>query len=875
MRKTTYAFVVKIIHWWEANVLRHPWTLLLLVLVTCAAVGKYTADNLTMNTNTADSISTSVPFQQNRIKLETAFPQDVSTVLLLVEGKSPELTGEAVKRIGAELRQRTDVIKSVYIPDEGDFFARNGMLYVSVPELENLSKQLANAQPFIGRLTQDNSLRGLLDIVGQALNAKEDDLAIDMNPLLGKIREAIQAVQTGQPYQLSWQQLMLDQKDGLGLTKRFIIITPILDFQELMPAERPISAIKDVTAGTLTGDLAETRIRMTGEVVLEYEEMLTVEKGMALASAVSMVMVCLTLWIAYRSFKLMFATFLTLTVGLVYSMGFATVAIGHLNLISIAFAVLFIGMGDAYSSHFCLRYRELVLRGESQTLALRDTLTSTGAALILCTLTAAIGLYAFIPTNYVGVAELGVIAGTSMFIALATTFTVLPALMKIMPYKPPTRTGKGKTLAILGSNWPLRHARPIRWITVILAIASLFLLSKVQVDFNPINLRDPDTESVQTFKYLLQSQDTSPMTMTALASSEADAREKAARFEKSPLVDKVVTLFDFIPEDQEQKLAIIEDLGLLLGGQLLNFPPPAEGGVQLTTLDKFQKALDERLAKKDDTAVAALAETLEQFREQLQAEDPATREASLDKLQGSLLNSLPITIHNLAEGLQASEISLDSLPPGLVERWRSASGLYRVQIFPKKDLNDLENLREFILAGQKIDPNVTDLPVTYLESMDEVVKAFEQAFSIALIAIALLLLLILRNIKDTLLVLLPLLLASLFTAAATVLLDVPFNFANIIALPLLFGLGVDNGIHMAHRMHYLQSKDDNLLGTSEALGVFYGSLTTIWSFGSLTLMSHKGTSSMGILLAIGLLLSLVCSLVVLPAFSALKFRRRA
>ena len=581
MRKRTHAFVVKIIHWWEANVLRHPWSLLILAVIVCGLVGKYTADNLTMNTNTADMISIKLPFQQNRIRLETAFPQDVSTVLLLVEGKTPETTADAVKRIGAELRRRTDTVKSVYIPDEGDFFTRNGMLYLSLPELQKLSEQLASAQPFIGRLSQDNSLGGLFGILDQALNAPEDDISMDLNPLLAKVREAVQATQAGKPYQLSWQQMMLDQKSGLGLTKRFIIVTPILNFQELMPAEKAIAAINEATASSLTGDLADTSVRMTGEVVLEYDEMQTVGQGMAYAGAASMVMVCLTLWIAYRSFKLMFATFFTLTVGLVYSMGFATAAIGHLNLISIAFAVLFIGMGDAYSSHFCLRYRELVLRGEPQAQALLDTLTSTGAALILCTLTAAIGLYAFIPTNYIGVSELGIIAGTSMFIALATTFTILPALMKIMPLRP-TQPHKPRrmTLAILGSNWPLRYARAIRYITVILALGSAVLLTRVEVDFNPINLRDPNTESVKTFKYLLQSEDTSPMTLSSLASSETEVREKTARFEQLPTVNKVVSLFDFVPKDQAEKLAIIEELGLVLGTQLQSFPPPAEGNVQ-------------------------------------------------------------------------------------------------------------------------------------------------------------------------------------------------------------------------------------------------------------------------------------------------------
>jgi predicted RND superfamily exporter protein len=189
-------------------------------------------------------------------------------------------------------------------------------------------------------------------------------------------------------------------------------------------------------------------------------------------------------------------------------------------------------------------------------------------------------------------------------------------------------------------------------------------------------------------------------------------------------------------------------------------------------------------------------------------------------------------------------------------------------------LNDLDNLREFILEAQKVDPDVTDLPVIYLESMKEAITAFQQAFAIAFCATTLILLLVLRSIKDTLLVLLPLLLASLFTAAAMVLLGIPFNFANIIALPLLFGLGVDNGIHMTHRLHYLKSNDENLLGTSESQGVFYGALTTVFSFSSLAFTSHQGTASMGLLLAVGLMLTLICALVVLPAFSTLRVPHR-
>ena len=879
MSKTTDSFITKAILWWERNIFNRPWLLILTFVVATGFIGKYTMDNLTINTNTADMISTELPFQQNRLRLEKAFPQDVNTILLLVEGDTPEQTAEVVRRLSGSLRKRKDIVESVYIPDEGEFFDRNGLLYLGLNDLEKLSKQLANAQPFIGKLSKDNSLHGLFDILGVAIKEGDDaDLELDLNPVFRKISAALDAVREGKPHQLSWQQLMMDQPSGLGTTKRLIILRPVLDYTALLPAEKSLTAINQAIAEAKADVLAEVDVKMTGEVVLEYEEMDSLTKSTTIAGIASFILVCLTLWIAYRSFRLMLATFVSLGLGLILSMGFATVSIGHLNLISIAFAVLFIGMGDAFSSHFCLRYRELIMRGESQHDALIDTFKSTGAALILCALTAAIGLYAFIPTHYMGVSELGVIAGTSMFIALLTTFTVLPALMKIMPIRRPrTKAEAGeKQSSFLLSNWPLRHARPIRWITFGLTLAAMGLLTRVSVDFNPINLRDQNTESVKTFKQLLQDEDTSPMTLSALGTDGQQALAKKSRFEQLPVVKKVATVFDLVPEDQTAKLAALEELGLLLGPQIGDFPAPAQGGAQIESLEELQASILVQIAKTEggNADLLELSESLDKFLDHVDTLPEELRQPLLDKLQNVLLSALPMTMDKLRLGLDAEPISLESLPAELRDRWLSKTGLYRIQVTPKKDLNDLENLREFIQEAQKVDPDVTDLPVTYLESMNEVIQSFVQAFSIALVAITVLLLLILRNLKDTLLVLLPLLLASVFTAAATVVLNVPFNFANIIALPLLFGLGVDSGIHMVHRLHYLDSAEENLLGTSEAQGVFFGALTTIFSFSSLAFTSHQGTASMGILLSIGLLMTLICALVVLPAFSVWHIKRR-
>ena len=500
-------------------------------------------------------------------------------------------------------------------------------------------------------------------------------------------------------------------------------------------------------------------------------------------------------------------------------------------------------------------------------------MSSAGPALALSAITAAIGLFSYIPTRYSGVAELGIIAGTSMFIALGTTFSVLPALIKILPLKPKRkekqRPDENKNIF----NWPLVFARPIRYASLLLALLAVFGVLQVKVDFNPLNLRDPETESVQTFKYLLQSEDTSPMTLAALAADENQAAQLRKSFSALPTVDRVLSLQDFIPGDQAEKLEIIRNTELLMGSSLDHYPSANCSDPELIAVLHFRDVLRNHLQTYPDSrSTQKLVRTLDQFLESADQIAPADRGPLLCRLQNNLIGSLPPVIQDLAKSLTASEFSQSDLPKDLLERWISSDGLYRLQIFPKKNLDDVGNLREFIIDAQQVDPNVTDLPVTYLESMKEVIGAFQEAFAIAFTATALILILVLRNIRDTLLVLLPLVLASLFTAASTSAMGIAFNFANIIALPLLFGLGVDSGIHMANRLHYLEKHKGQLLAASEAKGVFYGALTTVFSFSSLAFTAHKGTASMGLLLSIGLLYTLICALIVLPAFSDIRIR---
>ena len=269
-------------------------------------------------------------------------------------------------------------------------------------------------------------------------------------------------------------------------------------------------------------------------------------------------------------------------VGLIYTAGFTAVAIGHFNLISVSFAVLFIGLGVDFGIHLCIRYRELLGRGRAHADALVETTRDVGSSITLCAATTAIGFFTFVPTDFVGVAELGLISGVGMFISLFCTLTLLPALMSV----PPVPKGGGK---VRGVHWsgrglaalPLRYPRAVRASALALGAAAIFLLPQARFDNNPLNVRDPSSESVRTFNDLLEKGGASPWSLNAVVPNLQAAEAIADQLRELDVVGRVVTVADYIPADQDEKLDIIEDVAMFLA-----HPPGPDGGVPTATVDR-------------------------------------------------------------------------------------------------------------------------------------------------------------------------------------------------------------------------------------------------------------------------------------------------
>jgi hopanoid biosynthesis associated RND transporter like protein HpnN len=866
---------------WGNRILGNPVSVLAIMILLGVSAVRYTAGHLSIDTDTAQLIAPDAPFQQFSRRYEKAFSQDLHTLLLVVESDTPELTKTASKRLLRLLSADTEHIHLAYIPNDNAFFRQNGLLYLDVAELQTLSNNLSLAQPFIGRIAQQPNLSGFFSIFEDALSSADKAQVVpDLTALIDKVSQALHKTLNDGNALLSWESMIAENKPHAG--DGFIIVSPKFDYSQIRPAKTSIESVRKAVADIQDPSLPAVKVWLTGEVGLEDDELAGVSTGTFDACIFSVVVVVFILLVAYRSVLLTLATLLTLALGMVFCGAFAAFAVTKLNLISLAFAVSNIGLGVEYAIHFCLRYRDNLRTHINKTLALRGTLTGTAPALMLSAGTTSIGLYAFIPTDYKGVSELGLLAGTSLFICLLITFITLPALLRITPapsrppdtQKPRSDSKWPERLAVL----PLHYAKQIAFVTLVLAAVSIVLTFKVKTDFNPINLRDPNTESVIAFKNLMKDKETTPLTLTVLAKNEADARNLRHMLSTLASVDKTVSLFDFQPAEQDEKLALIEEISMMLGAQAQRFPGLISDPDPVPNIERLIKSIESILPQKTDprerTALTAFKKELQDILIELDNRQQAGQQQLIEKIQTTLLGTLPVVMNELLAGLNAGNITLADLPSDIKSKWLSQDGSYRIQIYPKKDLNDLSNLNQFISEVQSVAPETTDLPIMYWESMKAVISAFQEAIVIALITIALLLFAIRRNIVDTLLVMTPLILAGLFTMASTVITQTPINFANIIALPLLLGLGVDNGIHMVEKLHHSLSEAQNIYQSSTARAIFYGALTTTSSFAGLAFSPHEGIASMGLIITMGIFWIMVCTFIILPAFSKLVLREK-
>lgn len=850
---------------WLNGVIVHPW-LLLIVLVLLAGVSlNFARLHLGVNTDTTQMLDAELPFRQAYDRYRDEFPDQVKTLLLVVEAPTPEQAYLGAEAVRAALLKQAERFPSIDWPQGDSFFLQNGLLFRSLEQIQSLSDRLSAAQPLLARLSADPSLAGLMNLLAEAReHSKQIDF--DWTSVDYAVARTVDGVLSGQSRPLSWQTLLGGSQiagaaDAKRLYRELLVVRPHLDFSRVRAGRMAVAAARDIRRN-LGLDSGPVRMRITGSVALADDELSSVLEGARLAGLLSLLLVGIVMYLGLRSIRLVLIALFSLAVGLAITAGFAAVAVGRINLISVAFTVLYVGLGVNYAIHYLLRFREHLTQGYSHQKAVVETGQRLIGALSLSALTTAIGFAAFIPTRFTGVAELGLIAAFSMLVTLLMSYTLLPALLAIVP--PPrvksTDTRVGLPAAIV--DFPLRHRSLVLVGTVLLASVSLWWSSAIRFDSDPLNLRAPEAESVATLRQLLAAKATGHRNLQVLSGSAEQAKQLSSVLRKSPEVARVHSLLDFVPDDQEQKIQLIDDLNWLLGFDLLAAdyqPQKRPADMQLLAINRLLAVL----AQNNDDDSRRLQQSLQQLK-QAHARQP--RADPLNVAGNDLLRLLPQTMQRLYHLTQVTEpITMASLPEGLKRRWLSAEQTYLLQVFPASDASDVSLLGEFVRQVRDIAPHVTGMPVIQIESGAAVSEAFRQALLWAIIGIVVLLVILLRVPVMVAKVLAPLALGGVFTTAAMVILDLPFNFANVVALPLLLGVGVDNGIHLVYRFRAGHLPRDNVLRTATARGIVFGALTTVLSFGNLSFSPHTGTASMGIVLAIGLTVIVLTTLFVLPA----------
>jgi hopanoid biosynthesis associated RND transporter like protein HpnN len=830
-----------------------------LAIILGAALTDYVASHFAITTDTYALLSPKLSWRARETAFNTAFPQDGSNIVVVIDAQTPELSEAAAARLAARLSAQPKLFHSVQRPDGGPFWAHNRLLFASTEDVNAVTAQLISVQPFLGPMASDPSMRGIANTLNVALEGIDSGQTLpqDLGTPIRALAEALHGVAAGEPSYFSWSTLITGRKpDGREL-RHFILVNPALDFTQLEPGKLPIDAIH-ATAKLLQLDSAHgVRVRLTGEVPLQDQEFATLAQRAGLIACLACGAIVLMLWLAVRSPWLIASILATTLMGLVTATALGLAMFHRFNVISVAFIPLFVGLGIDIGIQFSVRYRAERGTGWDVHPALITTARAMGKSLTLAATAIGAGFLAFGPTAYYGVSQLGLIAGLGMFTALLLNLTLLPALIRLTraPGVPVRQTGA--RLALI-DNFVLRHRRLVVGVALVAALICAALLPLLHFDFNPMHLRSAKVESVATLVDLMRDPDQSPNTLEVIRPNLSAADQLAVKFRADPRVYSAHTLSSLIPTEQPAKIALIADAANLLDltlNPLVVAPAPSDPEV-VDSLNRTAAKL--RQVSTHDASMRADTRRLADEFDKLAQASPSVRTKAAQMLVPDFLTVLD-QIRNL---LQPRPVSIETLPRELVRQWQAPDGSARISISPMGDSNDNAVLSRFIASGIKIAPDVTGTAISLQAGGRAVVDAFIQAGALSFVAITGLLLFSLRRVRDVAITMAPIVLTGLLTTGTCVLIGQPLNFANIIALPLLFGIGV--AFHIYFVMSW-RSGGSHLLTSSLARGVFFSALATATGFGSLWASSHPGTASMGELLIISLVWTLVSALLFQPA----------
>ena len=819
---------------------------------------------------------------------------DQEEIAVVIESTDSAQAGRFGERLAELLQADKKHFREVFFPFGLPFFQKNGLLLMPLEDLAAFTANLTKAAPTLKALAASPSVQTLFTHLDGEM---ERYLTTPSAPagrerleqlvfMLGALGDGIGSFAKGGGAGLSLESVMFRRTDGgessfaAAGRQQVLTVLPVKDETSFMQAAAAIAALrKEIAALKKLPEFAGVTVGLTGTPVLEHEEMVTSERDITLATVITVVLTVILLLVAFRGLLNTVAAMLALAVAICLSFGFATFAVGHLNILSSVFAVMLIGIGIEYGIQVVLRYQEELGRGREKLEALRLALARNGWAITMAAATVAAAFITFAFTDFKGIAELGIIAAGGIAICVLVTFTTLPSLLILFPARIPTP----RAISAVEPRWQcllFGFPRKVLAAALVISLACLYPLVHGEFDYNLMNLQARGVESVTYAYKLMRSRENAGYFAVVTAATKEDAVARVRQLERLPTIDHVVWAGSFVPDDQTEKLRLLAEARRQLAGVR---PSPYEEDLRLMELpavfEKFRNTVEKlkvslaQGSKPEAKPVAAFLTTLDRFFATLEKEKDRNAVGMLKDFQGGMFAELPSRIDLLRKSLAASPVSAADVPPELMQRFVGKSGKYLIQVAPKEEIFARAPLKRFLDDVRSVDPAATGEPVMVYESMTVLRDSYRHAFIFAFAAIAAILLITFRSLRYTLIGLVPLTVGILLMVAGMGLAGISFNSANVIVLPLVLGIAVDSGIYLINRYRREDETPRQVVLSSTGVGVFFNTLTIMASFGALMVARHQGVFSIGAVMTLGMVACQVAFIVVLPAVLTLWGKR--
>jgi uncharacterized protein len=850
----------------------------------------YTIARLEFSMSRNDLVGSEKKYHQIYLKFKQEFNVR-DDLVVVVESENLEKNRQFVERLGARLEVETNLFADVFYKGDLKMLGSKALLFLDENTLIELRKTLSEYRPFIANFAQATNLNSLFELVNRQFRGASRSTNAETDSLIKSI-PALQRV-----VDLAADSI---RREGMppspGVTALFGGGSAAQEEQYITFAGGRIYLVNARTVRENQGEEAVKRLRelvretyeevpgvnvgVTGEPVLEYDEMVQSQKDSTVATILSLVLCAIIFIVSYRETGRPLKATAAMIMGLGYTMAFTTLAVGHLNILTITFLPILIGLAIDFGVHLITRYEEELRKGETQYNALQRAMVNTGQGIFTGCLTTAGAFFAMCFTDFKGIREMGIITGAGMVLSLVPMMTMLPALIlrgrqnKIDQESHERRS----TRARLERIW-LDRPITVAAVVVLGTLAALIPMRRVYFDYNLLHMQSSGLPAVEFEQKLINSASKSVLYAAVVAPTKEEALRLETQLTNLPTVASVDTMAKYLVGDQSPKLQIIRDIKNEVAP--IRFAPidpdPVEIGELSRTLWSLSGYLGLALAEvaKEnlpdlEKTLSSLQKSIDNLRYEMLNSDRRQASLKLAAYQRALFEDLAQTFKTIRTQEDQSPLTEEGLPPNLRSRFIGRDGQHLLQVYPKYDVWQRKEQEDFVREVRTVAPNATGTPVQLLEYTTLLKNSYIEAAYYSLAAIVVLVFIHFRRVGSVFLALVPVAIGTLWTTGLMGLLGVPFNPANIMTLPLVVGIGVTNGIHILNR--FAEEKNPSILARSTGKAVIVSALTTIAGFGSLIPAKHQGIQSLGIVMSIGVAMCMIAAVTFLPAILTLMIR---